>query len=123
MAVTMNRKIAVTEEEIVESLTGVCMLSDAVKQPNARTAARSGLLDLCGLVVALRRRVERLEAQKIPEYRGVWSSDGKYTKGDMATFDGSLWFCKAETTDKPGTGDGWQLCAKRGRDAPARKDK
>ena len=118
----MNREIAVTEEQIVESLTGVCMLSDAVKQPAARKVAREGLLDLCGLVVALRRRVERLE-DRIPEYKGVWSSNGKYMPGAMVTYDGSLWFCKADTTDKPGTSEGWQLCAKRGRDAPVRKDK
>ena len=114
-----------TEEQLVESLTGVCLLSDAVKQPKARQAARAALLDLCGLLVALRRRVERLEAQKVPEYKGIWDRNSKYTKGDMATFDGSLFFCKAEagTTDKPGTGGAWQLCAKRGRDARAIKDK
>lgn len=51
------------------------------------------------------------------EYKGVWKeSNGQYKKGHTVTQSGSLWVCLADTADKPGTSDSWQLAAKRGTD-------
>jgi hypothetical protein len=59
-------------------------------------------------------RIEALEACRL-EYTGVWEPK-EYRRGEVCTFDGSMWFCKATTrTQLPG--DYWQLCVKRGRDA------
>ena len=109
-----------TEEELVESLTGVCLLSGSVKQPKARKVAREALLDLCGLVVALRRRVERLEDRPELKYRGVWRADEEYTVNSAVTHDGSVFIARAQSVGvRPGDGDLWQLAVKRGRDARA----
>lgn len=52
-------------------------------------------------------------------YKGIYS-EGEYLPGDTVTHSGSLWHCNEKTEGKPGTGDDWTLCAKRGRDG---KDK
>lgn len=52
----------------------------------------------------------------VPLYRGVFADGQTYMKGDTVTWAGSLWHCSAETADKPGAGDGWQLAVKKGRD-------
>lgn len=52
-------------------------------------------------------------------YRGVFCEDFTYEKGDCVTCSGSMWVCKAETTQvKPGSegSQDWQLSVKRGRD-------
>jgi len=50
-------------------------------------------------------------------YKGVWKeSNGEYKKGHTVTQSGSLWVCLADTADKPGSSDSWQLAAKRGTD-------
>lgn len=46
-------------------------------------------------------------------YRGVWA-DGEFTRGDTATWDGSLWHCERPTKEKPGVSADWKLVAKRG---------
>lgn len=52
------------------------------------------------------------------EYRGVYRAGSSYVRGDMATYDGSLWHCNASTSDRPGDGSQfWTLAAKRGRDS------
>jgi hypothetical protein len=49
-------------------------------------------------------------------YRGVWLHGREYNRGDMATRDGSVWHCEAEsTTVEPGNGKPeWKLAVKRG---------
>lgn len=48
-------------------------------------------------------------------YRGVWKHDQEYARGDMATWDGSVWHCEADSTkDQPGTSPAWKLAVKRG---------
>lgn len=49
-------------------------------------------------------------------YRGVWLHGREYSRGDMATRDGSVWHCEAETTTvEPGNGKPeWKLAVKRG---------
>lgn len=52
-------------------------------------------------------------------YKGVWQ-EGEFTEGDVVTWGGSAWYCKATTTTKPGEViDGqsdWKLAVKKGRD-------
>ena len=50
----------------------------------------------------------------VPMYRGIFSEGETYGKGDMVTWGGSCWHCSAETTDKPGSSDHWQLAVKKG---------
>jgi hypothetical protein len=50
-------------------------------------------------------------------YRGVFKTDGRYARGDTATFGGGLWLALADGSDKPGTSDQWRLIVKRGADA------
>jgi hypothetical protein len=54
-------------------------------------------------------------------YKGIWK-EGTYTKGSTVTTGGSLWHCNRDTTDKPGTSEAWQLCAKKGTDGRDGKD-
>jgi len=54
-------------------------------------------------------------------YKGIWK-EGTYTKGNTVTTGGSLWHCNKDTTDKPGTSEAWQLCAKKGTDGRDGKD-
>lgn len=51
-------------------------------------------------------------------YRGVFSAEREYDRGDTVTWAGSLWHCEADkTAEKPGDGSkAWTLAAKRGRD-------
>lgn len=50
-------------------------------------------------------------------YRGVFKEGETYHLGDIVTWGGSLWHCRAETQEKPLDNAGaWQLAAKRGRD-------
>lgn len=52
-------------------------------------------------------------------YRDIFKEGEKYQLGDSVTWAGSVWYCHAETTDKPGepSSKGWKLAVKRGRDA------
>ena len=56
-------------------------------------------------------------------YCGVWEAGGGtgegglFVAGDAVTLGGNLWTAKAETTDRPGQGDAWQLAVRAGRDA------
>lgn len=55
-------------------------------------------------------------------YRDIFKDGEKYLPGDSVTWAGSVWYCHAETTDKPGepSSKGWKLAVKRGRDARAK---
>lgn len=51
-----------------------------------------------------------------PIYRGVWV-EGRYSKGDLVTWGGSMWHAEKDTEAKPDGGEGdWKLAVKRGRD-------
>lgn len=68
-------------------------------------------------IKALRQRVAVLETrEKAMRYRGVFQPAEDYEKGNFVTHDGSLWAAIADNPGKPGSGGGWQLCAKRGAD-------
>lgn len=50
-------------------------------------------------------------------YRGFYRDGSTYERGDLATWNGSVWHCNVETTDKPGDGSKfWTLAVKKGRD-------
>lgn len=51
-----------------------------------------------------------------PLYRGVYHKGQEYVAGDSVTWAGSLWIALEPTSSQPGSGDGWQLSTKRGRD-------
>jgi hypothetical protein len=61
-------------------------------------------------ITRLEKQIEQIERRK---YVGVWAS-GKYFQGQLCTFDGSMWHCNVETTQRPGTGPDWTLAIKRG---------
>ncbi|MGA0530641.1 hypothetical protein [Hansschlegelia sp. KR7-227] len=65
----------------------------------------------------LEERVKSLEARPTLEYRGVWSGDLTYSKGNVVTDGGSMWFCNRETRARPGTSGCWTLAVKKGADA------
>ena len=89
---------------------------DTISRALAKKNQIAAIVDLAAMSLALLRRVEKLEAREVPKYAGVWHSNGKYQPGAMVTDNGSLFYCKAETTDRPGKSDAWQLCCKRGKD-------
>jgi hypothetical protein len=58
----------------------------------------------------------------VMSYQGTWKiSHGEYSKGHMATHQGSLWHCNRQTADRPGTSDAWTLAVKKGADFTAQK--
>jgi hypothetical protein len=63
----------------------------------------------------LREQVEGLREKSLL-YCGTWNAKQTYYPGAAATHDGSLWVCRAQTKDRPGKSDAWQLAVKRGRD-------
>lgn len=74
------------------------------------------------LIDDLIARIEALEQQMqtMPgiHYRGPFRDGDEYSKGDIVTFRGSMWFCLAATAARPGDSQSssWQLCVKAGRD-------
>jgi hypothetical protein len=76
------------------------------------------------LTSTLEERVAALEAhvEQRPGmvWRGTWSGDETYVRGDVVTQQGGMWVCIASrsTGEKPGCGPtAWKLCVKRGRAA------
>ncbi|SRR6266480_3922060 len=81
-------------------------------------AISGALIEILG---PLAERVTALEKQqKAACFRGVFQRAESYQKGNFTTHDGSLWCAVRDEPGTPGDGDGWQLCAKRGRDADRR---
>ena len=57
------------------------------------------------------------------KYCGVFADGTAYDLGDVVTWAGSSWHCKAATRAKPGEGSrDWQLVVKRGRDGRDGRD-
>ena len=74
------------------------------------------LKTVCLALDRLNDRIKEIEAKGVV-YRGVWQAADEYKRGDLATLDGSIWHCNADTRDKPGNGRTWTLAVKAGRDA------
>jgi hypothetical protein len=66
----------------------------------------------------LRDRIAQLEQRPASlKYCGVWGEAERYALNDAVTYGGSLWIARAANSGvTPGSGAGWQLCVKRGRD-------
>ncbi len=47
---------------------------------------------------------------------GVFKDGSIYQPGDGVTWGGSFWIAQGGTKEKPGTGEGWRLAVKKGRD-------
>lgn len=49
--------------------------------------------------------------------RGVWVEERDYQKGDGVTYGGNYWIAQKDAPeDQPGTGSGWRLAVRKGRD-------
>ena len=76
--------------------------------------------------IATREELEEMIEQRFAElqvrnladsWRGVWSPEETYQRGNVAQWDGSPWLALADKpTSKPGTSSEWVLFAKKGRD-------
>ncbi|RUX24197.1 hypothetical protein EOA13_31380 [Mesorhizobium sp. M7A.F.Ca.US.011.01.1.1] len=67
---------------------------------------------------ALEARLAEIESRPQLEYRGVWKSTDAYKRGDLTTYDGSMWHAQVGSQGLvPGQGEGWRLCVKKGKDA------
>lgn len=80
-----------------------------------------GALDPAALLEDLERRIEArfldLQARSLADvYRDVYQEGETYQRGEMVTWDGSLWMAKVQTEAKPGTPEQWKLVVKKGRD-------
>jgi hypothetical protein len=65
----------------------------------------------------IERRMAAVETRGLC-YRGVHQRAETYSRGDATTYDGSLFIAVVDDPkDAPGTGGGWVLAVKRGRDA------
>jgi hypothetical protein len=65
---------------------------------------------------AMEARIAALEARPAMTYVGTWREGAEHNPGEVATHDGSLWYCWEATRDRPGTSNAWQLAVKHGRD-------
>jgi hypothetical protein len=74
------------------------------------------LIALEAEVAGLRVESKKLVARGVI-YRGVYASADEYKRGDLVTFDGSMWHANEETRERPGKSSAWTLAVKRGRDA------
>lgn len=63
---------------------------------------------------------ERLAAleTKVENFKhvGTWSSGKRYKHGNFVTDKGSMWHALADTDERPGESNAWQLVVKRGQD-------
>jgi hypothetical protein len=67
------------------------------------------------------RRVTETETRTLADsFRGVFRNGEAYERGALAVWDGSLFLALADTHEKPGASEAWQLVTKRGRDATRR---
>jgi hypothetical protein len=81
-------------------------------------AVASMLAAVRGLVAhvdALEQRVAAAEQSPL-KYLGTYEAGRLYSQNHLVTDRGSLWIALRSTQQRPGDGDGWQLCAKKGAD-------
>ena len=102
-------KITKANEDVIADV-----IAEAVRH---HVAARLG--PIVDLVNAQQERLESLESRPPSmRYREVWNASERYVPGDVCTYDGGMWFAKAESQGrKPGgdsSGSFWRLCVRRG---------
>src|ERR1051325_1125260 len=74
---------------------------------------------VAGELKPVRERLAEIEARGVT-FEGTYQRAADYRRGSMVVHGGSLWAAVRPITAGdavPGVGDGWQLCAKAGRDA------
>jgi hypothetical protein len=76
------------------------------------------------MTAPLVRRIAELEsradtaAERGLEYVGTFQRAARYRKGSVCTDGGSAWVALKDIEgERPGTGEGWQLMVKAGRDS------
>ncbi|WP_164780226.1 hypothetical protein [Mesorhizobium sp. M7A.F.Ca.US.011.01.1.1] len=81
-------------------------------------AQKASFLWLSRRCMSLETRLAEIESRPQLEYRGVWKSSDAYKRGDLTTYDGSMWHAQVGSQGLvPGQGEGWRLCVKKGKDA------
>lgn len=91
-------------ECIVDGIASASVTQDAVREFSVTLVKSSGA------------EVVQKFAMPIQVYKGVYRDDEEYEANDTVTWGGSQW-CSTKTAnaEKPGTGDGWILIVKAGR--------
>ena len=73
-------------------------------------------VDLVDPLEALAARIEALEAREqrslADAFQGPWLPQRTYKRGALVQRDGSAWIALADTSEKPGQGEGWRLLVK-----------
>ena len=67
-------------------------------------------------LLELSEKVKKIESRGV-QYRGVYQRSEDYKRGDLVTFEGSMWHATRDTIEEPGASKDWQLAVKKGRDA------
>src|SRR5262249_44838716 len=106
---------ALTEEQIAAAAANT---HDGRLIHSIMTAILPKFLELEQKVAALQSRITELEVSSL-KYVGAFQLAVSYRRGDVVSFEGTIWHaCRATTAERPGGSDsGWQLMAKsHGRD-------
>ena len=78
----------------------------ALFDATAMTAQEDHTHDAC------QDQLKKLEEREFP-YKGVHQRSNEYQRGMFVTFEGSMWYCCADTTRQlPGADSDWQLAVK-----------
>lgn len=62
----------------------------------------------------LEARIKELEDRASLVYVGVHQEGKSYAVGNVCTWDGSMWYCRAVTKEGPGSSAVWQLWVRHG---------
>ena len=102
---------------VEEFATGMSALIRSVPQAHC-AAAQKAFGDIFGMLLALRRKVQQLEARPQLKYSGTWKHNDEYAENSLVSHSGSLFIATIKSKGlRPGDGSAWKLCVKRGRDA------
>jgi hypothetical protein len=93
------------------------------KPLKADAGIQGALIFLTACAHAFAEHIEALEAQLasggpkslLDAFRGTWKSGETYHRGELVTYQGSLWFVHRDSDERPGTSPAYQLCVKSGR--------
>ncbi len=100
--------------------TGEAGVDSTVPGPKGETGERGadGIATREEIEEIATRKVNELESRSFADfYHGVYKPDTDYTRGSLATWDGSLWLAQVDTRLKPGDKNAdWKLVVKKGRD-------
>ena len=83
-------------------------------------ALRPRLNDLTKRVASLESQLASFDGgQKnlADAHQGPWQGGVVYDRGDLVTFQGSVWLCLEKGAQRPNADSGWRLVVKHGKDA------